>query len=774
MAFVAVFEVQVSGERFSISGNGPWLLGRSDDADIAFPSDRYCSRRQAHLTLMDGQLVLRPIEGASVLAVNGRATLTPLPLQLGDTIRFGSQLLTLSAMADRRLTGRKNSPEQERPTQTVMLVDKLTIARTGEAAESNAPMLFLDHPTVSRRHARFTMGDRGVAVTDLGSTNGTWINGRRVAGRARLVEGDEITVGVFTLAFDGRCLTVRAYARGEDLTARSISKCIQARNGPLLFLLKGVNLRILPGELICIIGASGSGKSSLMNIISGRSWPSSGSVLLGNVDIHINFPSVRQDIAYVTQADELHDTLTLRSALEFAARLQLPRDLNAAKRADIIFRAAESVGLAGHLDTRIENLSGGQKKRASLAREILGRPAILFLDEITSGLDEKTDREIMALLKRMAQQGMTIVCVTHSLTNIEEFADRVAVLQEGRLLFAGSPAEALRSLGIRKLGEVFDSVAIPQDNGLPPREEIPPNHFLDRSDTHRKTGLSARAWLRLAAHQLTVLTQRNFAVLTGDRRSLLGATIQSCAIGALLGYAYNDLGSGFQASNSQLSMLLVIGIVCLWIGCAMASKAIVGELTIFRREHDVNLSTFAFVASKFITTGTFAVAQIAMLLLLFSCFVEAFPPPLITQCSLAAMTALAGVSIGLTISSVANTRDQASVLVPLALAPQLILGSGLVANLSSIGIVLAKLFIPAYWSREAMNAALLSSQGNIVRFDVSTQSLVPATAEPISVAVGALSAQIVLWFVVALAVMYWRYSRPTKHLARRHSIIQPN
>jgi ABC-type multidrug transport system ATPase subunit len=205
-------------------------------------------------------------------------------------------------------------------------------------------------------------------------------------------------------------------------------------------ILHGANLHILPSEFVVVIGSNGSGKSTLMNIIAGRVLPSEGTVLLNDRDLHANFLALKQDIAFVPQQDVLHEQLTLRQALDYTAQLRLPPDTTVEQRRAAVNEAARSVDLLAQLDQRIGALSGGQKKRASLASEILNRPSLLLLDEVTSGLDESTDWQIMRLLRRLADGGVTIVVVTHTLANVPEFCDKVICMgRGGQPTFVGAP-----------------------------------------------------------------------------------------------------------------------------------------------------------------------------------------------------------------------------------------------------------------------------------------------------------------------------------------------
>ena len=604
------------------------------------------------------------------------------------------------------------------------------------------------------------------------STNGTRVNGSRVTGKRLLRPGDEIAVGVFTLAYDGARISVKAHAEGAPLAANAVSKKILPKGTlqPLL-LLDNVSLLVPHGELVCIVGASGSGKSTLMNILSGRKRPTSGSVRLGEYDVHSSFDTLKQGMAYVPQADMLHEVLTLRQALNFVADLRLPRDLSSAAKDQIVTDAASSVGLEHRLDQKIGMLSGGQKKRASLATEILSRPNLLFLDEVTSGLDESTDREIMGLLKRLSQKGMTIVCVTHTLANIATFADKVVVLGEGGLLtFYGSPTDMMSFFGIRQLGEAFEVI---DKSGAPswqrrflgnPRaaESHPPSGAVPRAEANGQQLGALSDRLKLVIHQFLVLTRRNVALLLGDMRALIMSAVQSVVVGGLLGYAFSDFGSGIlELSNSKLSFLLVLGITCLWIGVAGAAKEIVGELPIYLRERDINLSTLAFVLSKFVVVSAFTVIQVGLLMMICSLLAQEIPGGFLMQFLIACVASISGVGLGLVISSVANSRDQAAVVVPLALAPQLIFGSGLVTNMGAAGDFLAKLVIGAYWAREAMTAALISSE-SVVKLDPSHMVPIQVTAHTLSASLGALGLQTLAWFAVATAIMYARFRRKSE------------
>ena len=627
----------------------------------------------------------------------------------------------------------------------------------------------LDHPIISRRHARFEQEDGRFRVVDLGSTNGTFVNGVRVLKPTALASGDKLEIGPFEFLFDGVWLTRVSRTGLADLVADGVGRSVSTSSGQgQVSILEGANLAIHPGEFVCIVGPSGSGKSTLMNVLAGRVRPDQGRVSLGDMDLHDNFEALKQDIAFVPQSDVLHDGLTLRQGLGYTARLRLPADTTAAARAQVIDLAVRSVGLADRLDVKLASLSGGQKKRASLASEILSRPSLLFLDEVTSGLDESTDREIMELLRGLTREEMTIVCVTHTLANIADYCDKVAVMGVGgKLAFYGSPAQALQFFGIRRLGELFDRL-----------EQDGTDHWLDRyksneslvagHQSHRlavkttvprnRPALSEIArWPFTVARHFAILASRNFALLRGDKRMLSFAALQSVSIGLLIGYVFGEFGQGYLKASSQQALLGVLGFSALWFGCNGASKEIVGELPIYRRERDVNLSSLAFLLAKFVVTSTFTVVQVMLMLAACAMTAEAIPGGIATQLAPVSLAAIVGVALGLVISSACETRDQATTIVPLALVPQLVLSGMIAPRLPELAQALAETGISMHWIREAMLAAFLQAEGAVQVFDLAAVKAAPLAAQPYDTAAQALEIHTLILLGVAILILSRRH-----------------
>jgi ABC-type multidrug transport system ATPase subunit len=536
-------------------------------------------------------------------------------------------------------------------------------------------------------------------------------------------------------------------------------------------ILHDANLRILPSEFVAIIGANGSGKSTLMNIMAGRVTPSEGVVLLNGCDLHANFQALKQDIAFVPQQDVLHEQLTLRQALDYTAQLRLPPDTTVEQRHAAVNDAARSVDLLDRLDQRVGALSGGQKKCASLASEILNRPNLLLLDEVTSGLDESTDWQIMRQLRRLADDGVTVIVVTHTLANVPEFCDKVICMGPGgQLTFVGTQSEVLDFFAVHRLGEVFDRTDELGAEYWRARFEATPGATIDRPTAPEPHGNIRHAALRhrrdpafialrRVLRQAAILLHRNTILLLSDRRTLVMAAAQSALIGGLMGYAFGNFGEGQERVNAENALLLLLGLSAIWLGCNAASKDIVGELAIYRRENDINLSTAAFVGAKYLVSYSFTVLQLAVVYGLVAALADCIPGDRLQQFGLLTIGAMAGTAIGLVISAFANTRDQATTIVPLALVPQLILAGVLVPKLPDAATAAAKIAVSGHWLTEAMRSVFITAEGPVRTMNPHTGTLMDMTAEPAAYGAAIVAVHALAFLLIAYLVTLMRHGR---------------
>jgi ABC-type multidrug transport system ATPase subunit len=584
--------------------------------------------------------------------------------------------------------------------------------------EAQRVQIHLAHVHVSRIHAQITLQGNRAVISDLRSANGTFVNGRRSTGPMTIKAGDRIDIGPYSLVFTGTGLLPQSRENNIELVCRGLRRVVQDRTtGQPLTLLDDINLVIRPREFVCLLGPSGSGKSTLLSALSARVPATEGAVLVNHKELYANFESLKQDMVVVAQKDILHELLPVGKALWYTARLRLPPDTSRAEVQDCIAEMLQTVNLTKQHGTQIRHLSGGQIKRVSLANEILCKPTLLFLDEVTSGLDEQTDHEMMTLFRQLADAGKTVVCITHSLANVERNCHLVVILTAGgKLAFVGTPAEALTYFGIDRLGDVYQRLgeepaeqwqaaflASPlYDQYVTARQPAPesiaqePSYTPPRSLAHR---------CRTFTRQLALLSRRYLAILLGDRPALFMTLGQVSAVVILLITVFGDLTqieSPFEHAQRTFSLFFLMEIACLWFGCNNAAKEIVKERPIYRRERDFNLQVGSYYASKLVLLSLLSILQATLLAVPIRVFCQP-PGDFFEQWAFLATTAVVGVALGLLISAVSRTQDLAITLIPIALLPQIIL-TGVVAPLQGVGKFLAEAFVTSYWSNRGLRA----------------------------------------------------------------------
>jgi ABC transport system ATP-binding/permease protein len=458
----------------------------------------------------------------------------------------------------------------------------------------------------------------------------------------------------------------------------------------------------------------------------------------------------------------LHESLAVAQGLRYTARLRLPPDTSSAEIESRLDETLQTVGLTARRATGIRHLSGGQVKRASLANEILCKPSLLFLDEVTSGLDEQTDREVMRLFRSLADAGKTVICITHSLANVERTCHLVVILTTGgKLAFVGKPSEALGYFRIDRLGDVYDRLA-----------EQPAEHWqraflcsplwtryvADRLPSETPVTritpsiTSPKRNLRLLARQTVLLTARYAAVWRGDYLSLLAMIGQALVVATLLGLLFgslDDLAADERCART-ISLMFLVGVSSFWFGCNNSAKEIVKERTIYTRERDFNLQVTSYYASKLLLLTFFSAIQAVLLFAVVRFWCNP-PGTLLVQLTILLALALAGVTMGLAISAIATTEEMAITMIPLAVIPQIIL-SGAISPLNGVGQVLAVIGVSTYWGKRGLDACLAEELA---------RALLPRALEQHSsfVAVLMLVLHSVLAAVVALIVLHWQSRR---------------
>lgn len=748
-------------EPFKISKNSVWL-GRDPEGDIVFESSAaMVSRRHAEIKRTGDQFVLTDNNSFNGTLVNEQRISMPIQLYHDDRIQLGlgGPVLRfnapwLSAPKEAALVGQR-SASFRRPSDLAVKTEQAgakTIAVNfgksfteissnettqpqllmslafGDKQEliigrSDASDVKLDGLQISNRHARLLQTNSGVVIEDLDSTNGVFINGNQIS-RQVITSTDSVQIGSFHFRIDNAnnigVFDTRSKTR---LDAINVTKDVKIRAGGKTRLLNNVSLSIQPNEFVGLLGASGAGKSTLIDALNGYRPASEGNVLINNLDLYRHLDSLKQSIGYVPQEDIIHNELSVYRTLYYVAKLRLSRDVSRKEINQIIDEVLDVTNLTERRNYLVKQLSGGQRKRVSIAVELITKPSVIFLDEPTSGLDPATEEKIMKLFRQIAESGRTVVLTTHAMENVKLF-DKIAVLMDGKLIFYGKPDDALKHFNAQNFKELFDRLEEPieqklKQNGnrrlvteqtaeewrrkfaqtkeyeqniskpLAEVGKVQPNEV----NKKRRLGISG------SIRQTLTLSRRYSEVLLQDKLNL-GILLFQAPVIALLTFLV--IGE----NQPRDFVYFVLSLVSIWFGTSVAAREIVRERAVYKRERMVNLGLLPYLASKIFILGLIVGLQCLLLFVPLKFFdiagLMAMPGELFgaAQLWIMLLTAAVGIALGLLISALVKTSEMATSLVPLILIPQ-ILFSGLVGVPAGLNKVV-DLTMPTAWSFDAM------------------------------------------------------------------------
>ena len=517
------------------------------------------------------------------------------------------------------------------------------------------------------------------------------MNGRRID-EAVLSAHDLVGIGSTGFRFTGSGLEeVKAHDQ-MGLAAAGIT--VTARAG--MVLADDIGFALEEGSLLAVVGPSGAGKSTLLGALTGLKPAPRGSVYFGGRDLYADYDELRQRIGFVPQDDVVHPELTVAQSLGYAAELRFAPDVSAAERAERVDEVMAELGLAERRNLQVGKLSGGQRKRVSVAIELLTKPSLLFLDEPTSGLDPGLERSLMELLRSLADGGRTVVVVTHSIESLN-LCDRVLFLAPGgRTAYYGPPQLALSYFDRPGYQEVFRDLSegSPEDWKAKFLSSEAAQRYLHeplagyaigaRSDTDSTAPLGQQRWWR----QYWMLTRRYARVLVADRANLAVLLGAAPLLGLLqLWRLPADQFATLPATQLRLVpqaslVLLVLAIGMTLMGLSSSLREVVKELPVFKRERAVGLTTSAYILSKMTVLGLIVIYQ-AVAYITISTASQHGPESAVVlgwplgELIVAAVGAgLAAVALGLLCSSLVNSTNAAVALLPILLVMQLLIMQG--------------------------------------------------------------------------------------------------
>jgi ABC-type multidrug transport system ATPase subunit/predicted component of type VI protein secretion system len=698
-----------------------YTLGRAEDNTIHVAS-KLVSRHHARLEMTDEGYRIVPLpDVGNPLYLQGKPLAAPYVLKHGDLLRIGGR------DPGTMVTLRYHSPSTA--VQPLSALDVTFGERTqltiGRDASND---IRLDVPQVSRYHAQLERVGARYRVRDLRSANGTFVNDQRVEGEIWLKPDDQLRIGPYRFVMgDGRFAQYDE-SSGVKVEVVGLNKWVRKD----LNILQNISMVAQPREFIVVVGQSGGGKSTLVDAIAGYRPATHGQVFVNGTDVYRNFDAIRNDIGFVPQRDIIHMELTVYQALDYAAQLRMPPDTTADERRKRVLEVLDDLDLTHRKDVQISGLSGGQQKRVSIGVELLTKPGLFFLDEPTSGLDPGTETALMQLMRRLADQGRTIILITHATKNVM-LADKVVFLARGGYVgWFGPPDEALRyfdqyrSERDRRANEMeFDQIyAILDDpakgsaadwakrfQGSPAYQKYvaAPLHSKGQILGGTATAVNARrpASRRQISslRQLLVLSARNIKILTRDRFSLILMLAAAPLVGMLDVVIALLLGrEPFSPTKGSIANVIItlflLAIYAIMVGALGQMREIVKEQDIYKRERLVNLKIIPYVLSKVWVAALLALYQAgAYIIVRYIAFKMpgGFVEFALLYITLALAT-MAGMMLGLFASALAPNANSAPMIVILFVLPQIVLGGALLPMPGTGQLVSA--FFSSRWAFE--------------------------------------------------------------------------
>jgi ABC-type multidrug transport system ATPase subunit/pSer/pThr/pTyr-binding forkhead associated (FHA) protein len=665
------------------------IIGRGVEADLRVPENlRFVSGQHAEVQKEAAGYFIRDLKSTNGTLVNNQPLQPDQDYAIGNEsiIRIGDDNYGVSIgltfynpkETSESVAGFVQAAQATKIEQTSMLL----IGRLENCD------IVLDSPEVSRRHAMVRQLGDAYSIEDLDSSNGTYLNDEPIK-TAHLQEGDLIQISNFRLLFQGGLL-VPYQASGMRLDANNLTKDLKTKGG-VRRILDNIDISVLPREFIGLVGGSGAGKSTLLNALIGVRR-GSGEVNLNGYDFYKEYESFRAQLGYVPQSDILHTSLTVEKALDYAARLRLPSNLSHDERMRRIDIVLDTVSMNSEAirKTRISNLSGGQRKRVSIAAELLADPKLIFLDEATSGLDPGLEKKMMHTLRRMADEGRTVILITHATDNIVQ-TDHVAFLSEGKLVYFGPSEEALKFFEVDEFADIYERIDHKGEEWRQIFEEKKPEqhkkYVLDRKASLQSTPKRALPKVSFGFadffRQFFVLVQRSLSVLFSDPVTLalmlllfpVTATLQlviakpdiltgNLAILADPVLAAKSMLESYTPFPHTNTFVFVMGLEAVLTGLFVPSNDLVKERSIYLRERMVNLRVLPYLLNKVAIYSVFVVIQVILYLIIVSIGVDFPEKGLYINGTLEVfltlyLTMMAGISFGLIISAVSKSTEMA-------------------------------------------------------------------------------------------------------------------
>lgn len=571
--------------------------------------------------------------------------------------------------------------------------DKIRIGRSADNDIVTDP----NDRTVGRWHAELVRENGAWFIIDLRSKNGVYVNDVRIRDKHRLSASDNIFICLHQFNLEEGYRDLRQEVAIE---ANGVEK--KYANGYVG--LKKLDLKVAYSKFIAVMGPSGCGKSTLLKVLNGDNPASDGQVLIHGLDLVKHYNLVKKKIGYVPQDDIIHRDLTVEQTMRFAAKLRLPKDLDDEEIEKKVFSVLLSLFDDDKVKTiyrkHVHSLSGGERKRLSIAVELLTDPSILFLDEPTSPLDPESIHEFLTKLNNLKKSGTTIIMVTHKPEDLNYVDDVVFLGAGGYFVFYGHRDRMLKEFQKESITEVY---------GLLSDRKLAENHYeklRSSSDDSKKYKKSESGQIIKKKdsflHQYIWLTKRYFQIKLNDRGNIALLVAQPLIIALLISIIFSDF---------QLGVIFLMAIASIWFGVSNAAKEIVGEQSIYKRERMFNLWIDSYILSKISVLSVISFIQLLIFesiiffrFRLFSSedFDEIYQQSFGGALFFMLFLAISATLLGLLLSAIFDNTEKVMTVVPIVLMPQIML-AGVITKIDNWGMELLSFLTLGRWGTEGLS-----------------------------------------------------------------------
>lgn len=627
---------------------------------------------------------------------------------------------------------------------------------------SAASDIVLNQPSVSRTHCIIHSEAGRMTLQDNNSLNGVFVNGQKIKGTVSLQGKDIIQILGNQMIFGGSFIYYKKKSQGIAIKGITLDKWVGKKDSRKQ-ILQNANINIQGNEFVAIIGGSGAGKSTLMGILNGSDMKFEGDVYYNSLSLKENFNHLKRLVGYVPQEDIIYENLKLRRMLYYTAILRMPNDTTKQEIEERIDYVLNTLDLKEHQDTYIRKLSGGQKKRASIAVELLADPKLFFLDEPTSGLDPGMEKSLMETLRTLSKkQDRTIVMVTHTTQNLD-LCDKVIFMGPGgRVCFVGSVDGAKEFFQTDDLTSIYNLIhdapemwsgrfaAAEHSQNSDVRRELSPERKKMQSAKKTSSGL-----------QFCTVVRRYLELMCNDRKRLAVLLLQPILIGVLLSIVADD--DIFDIYESTKSMMFVLSCSAIWLGVFDSIQEICKERNILRREYMAGLKMGVYILSKLFVQCLLGAVQSICLVFTFLLIVKGneegilFDSFYLEILVTVWLTVLASIAMGFIISAIVRTGDKAMAAAPFVLIVQLLF-SGILFELKGVAEYISYITV-SRWSVEALGSIVhlndleLRMQADIPTLEHEAESLFDATKSHLMQDWGILAIMTAVFMVISLLLI---------------------